>query len=71
VLEGVPVDRIRTEAREIRFARTMLTLAAGLLYGLGWLVARAFAGVWAVVAWSAAAVRIGWREGTSRPRKGG
>lgn len=70
-LKGVPVDRIRAEARQIRFTRTVLTVVAGVLYGAGWLAGRLCAAVWAVVAWSAAAVKVGWREAVDRGREAG
>lgn len=63
VLERVPVERINREARETHFWRTVLTLVAGLLYGVGWLAAKGFTLLWLVLAWSAVAVRVGWQEG--------
>jgi hypothetical protein len=63
VLEHVPVEQINRQAREIHFWRTMLTLCAGLLFGLGWLVAKAFAVAWLAMAWTATAVKVGWQEG--------
>lgn len=69
---SVPLERISAEARELKFARTMLTLLGGLLFGLGWIVARACRAVWSALAWSVAAVRVGWREGLAAPpREGG
>lgn len=62
-LDRVPVDRITREAREIHFWRTVLTLIAGLLYGIGWLTAKLFTGLWLVVAWTVTAVKLGWQEG--------
>lgn len=67
--EEIPLDRIAAEARQIRFWRTVLTTLAGLLFGLGWLAAKGFAVVWLAVAWSSAAVKVGWQEarrGTAR-----
>lgn len=60
--EEIPLDRIATEARQVRFWRTVLTALAGLLFGVGWLVAKGFAVVWLAVAWCAAAVKVGWQE---------
>lgn len=69
---SVPLERISAEAREVRFTRTVLTLLAGLLFGLGWVVARACRVVWAALAWAVTAVRVGWREGLAdRSREGG
>lgn len=63
VLDRVPVDRITAEARKIRFWRTVLTLLAGLLFLIGWSVAKAFGVAWLVAAWTATAVKVGWLEG--------
>jgi hypothetical protein len=62
-LNRVPVERITREAREIHFWRTVLTLVAGLLYGVGWVVAKLFTGFWLVLTWCFTAVRLGWQEG--------
>lgn len=58
-------EQITVEARETHFWRTVLTALAGLLYGLGWLTYKLFAGIWFVMAWGGAAVKIGWREAHS------
>lgn len=69
VLERVPVDRINAEARKVEFTRTVLTVLAGLLYGVGWVTAKTFAVLWLALAWSATAVRVGWVEArSSTPR---
>lgn len=62
VLARVPVDRINRQAREIHFWRTVLTVLAGLLFGLGWLAAKAFAVAWLAMTWAAVAVKVGWQE---------
>jgi hypothetical protein len=62
VFDGVLVDRITAEAREIRFWRTVLMVIAAVLFAIGWTVAKVFTVVWLVLTWSAAAVRVGWRE---------
>lgn len=68
VLERVPVDRIQAEAREIQFARTVLTVFAAVLYAVGWIAGKA----WGTVAWSIAAVKVGWQEArVARPPDGG
>jgi hypothetical protein len=68
VLERVPVDRISSQAREVRFGRTVLTLIAAVLYGIGWVAAMAFTVLWLALSWSATAVRVGWQEArTPRP----
>lgn len=67
VLTRVPVERITARAREIHFWATLFTALGGLLYGIGWLTAKAFGLIWAAVTWVAAAVLIGWRD--ARPLK--
>jgi hypothetical protein len=67
VLDRVPIDRISAEAREVHFGRTLLTIFAGVLYGIGWVAAKTVGLVWRAVAWSAVAVKVGWLEA----RKGG
>lgn len=62
VLDRVPVDRITEQARELHPGRTLLTLLAALLYGLGWLAGKTVMGVWFVLAWSFAAVKVGWTD---------
>lgn len=62
-VDRVPVERITREARQVHFWRSVLTLLAGLLFGLGWLAAKAFAVLWLAGVWSATAVKVGWQEG--------
>lgn len=61
-LDRVPVDRISSKAREVRFGVTVLTLIAGLLYGLGWLLSKVFIVTWHTLVWSWTAIRLGWIE---------
>lgn len=61
--ERIPVDEITAQAREVHFWRSVLTVIAAVLFGLGWVVAKAFGVAWLAAAWSAVAVREGWREG--------
>lgn len=60
VLDRVPVDRITDQARQVHPVRTLLTVLAGLLYGLGWVVAKTFMALWFAGAWCAVAVKVGW-----------
>jgi hypothetical protein len=62
VLERVPVDRISAEARDVPFGRTVLTVIAGILYGIGWLVGTTFTAFWRAVVWVAVAVKVGWQD---------
>lgn len=70
VLERVPVDRITVEAQHIKPGRTLLLALAGLLYGIGWVTAKAFGLLWFAAAWTATAVKVGWVDARApkRPR---
>lgn len=61
-------QRITAEARETHFWRTVLTVVAGLLFGLGWITYKTFAALWFVAAWCGAAVKVGWQEARSGAR---
>jgi len=67
--DQVLTERITAEARQVHFCRTVLTVVAGLLFGLGWVSYKALAGLWFVAAWVGAAVKVGWQEArtTDRP----
>lgn len=69
-LDRVPLERISDEAREVRFGRTVLLLLAGLLYGIGWVAAKAFTLLWRAVAWMGVAIKVGWTE-ARKPAVGG
>lgn len=58
----IPLDRITEQARQVKFWRSVLMALAGVLFGVGWLVAKGFGVLWLAVCWSAAAVRVGWQE---------
>lgn len=68
-LEKVPVEQITREAREVHFTRTALTVLAGLLWLIGFCVAKAFGLVWFAGAWIVTAVRLGWSD--ARPVRPG
>lgn len=69
VLDRVPVAEITARARDIRLGQVLLTVLAGLLFGLGWAVAKLFTITWLAVAWCAVAVKVGWTQGR-RPAGG-
>lgn len=62
VLQRVPVDRISAQARDVHPGRVLLTLLAGLFFGLGWVAFKVCAVVWLAFAWCAVATREGWHE---------
>ncbi|WP_435111884.1 hypothetical protein [Nocardiopsis synnemataformans] len=82
MLNKVPLARISARAGSpAHLGRTLLTLLAAMLYGLGWLLGTAARGLltgvaavlWAVgygARWAAAAVAVGWQD-ASTPRHGG
>lgn len=61
VLERVPVDRITTQARQVRFGHTILTIIAAVFFSIGWVVAK----VWLAIVWCAVAIQVGWQEARS------
>ena len=63
ITERLPLDEINRQARDVHFWRTVLTLVAALLFGLGWILAKTFAVLWLAAAWSFTAVKVGWQEG--------
>ncbi len=67
-LDEALTARITAQARQVHFWRTVLTVLAALLFGIGWLTAKAFGLLWLALAWSAVAVREGWREGRKARR---
>jgi hypothetical protein len=68
MLARIPLERIDEQARRAEFRRTVLTLLAGLLWLIGWLAGKSLGLLWLALAWSAAAVRIGWSDAHS-PRR--
>jgi hypothetical protein len=61
--DQVLVEKITTQARDVHFGRVVLTAVAAVLFGLGWITARAFGVLWLVLVWAAVAVKVGWSEG--------
>lgn len=70
-VQRVPVDRINEQAKQVRFWRTVATVLAGLLWGLGWLAAKVCAVAWLALTWAAVAVRVGWTDGRQQGRESG
>lgn len=79
------VDRVTLGARDADFlalarrtGRLALAALAGLLYAVGWVVARDLRGLvpvlrvaWFGTAWVGTAVRLGWQEGWHATSEGG
>ena len=60
--ERIPVDDITAQAKQVHFWRSVLTVIAACLFGLGWIAFRFFAVTWFAAVWCGCAVREGWRE---------
>lgn len=67
VLRAVPVVRITTQARTVRFGRTLGTAVAGLFYLLGYGAARVLGAVWFGLVWCVTAVQVGWSDARKAP----
>ena len=61
------LDRIRAEARELHFWRTVLTVIAAVLFAVGWVVCKVFVVIWAALTFCAAAIKVGWSDARRRP----
>ena len=62
----VPVDRIGARAAQVDPLRLLLMLLAAPLIALGWSAAK----LWGALAWSIAAVQVGWETGRAVDRRG-
>jgi len=58
----VDTAEITRQAKEIRPGETALTLIGVPLWAIGWVTAKLFRVLWAILSWSFVAVRTGWRE---------
>jgi hypothetical protein len=81
VLGRVPLDQIGSHARRVRFGRTLQTVIAAVLYGIGWVLntvlrTSLFAVGWVAnqgwqaLVWAGMAVRLGWVEAQAGGRRG-
>ena len=61
--ERIPVDEITSQARQVRFWRSVAVALATCLFVAGWLVAKGFGIAWFGLVWCGCAVREGWRDG--------
>ena len=67
LLHRVPVDRITTQAKQVRFGHTILTILAAVLFSIGWVVAKVFTVLWLGLAWAVTAVKVGWQDARPAP----
>lgn len=66
-LDRVPVAEISARAREVKPGRTALAAVTGVLFAIGWLVAKLLRLAWLACAWAVTAVRIGWAQAQTGP----
>ena len=69
VLDRVPVDEISERARKVRPGTALMRLVTGILFGIGWVLAKIFAVAWTAFTWTWAAVAEGW-EAAHGPSRG-
>lgn len=68
-IDAEALDQISAHAKEIHFWRTVLTVLAGMLAGVGWIVFHLFAVTWRAATWTYAAVRYGWDQAKAQNAK--
>ena len=61
-IDAQALEQIAVKSRDIRFWRTVLTLLAGMLAGIGWITYQVFAVTWRALTWTYAAVKYGWDQ---------
>jgi hypothetical protein len=69
VFDGTFVDRVNAEAKDVHFWRTVLTVVAAALYGIGWTIGWVFKGIWLVLTWCFAAAKVGFGDALGRDEK--
>lgn len=60
------VERVDSDARELRARRVLLTIITAVLFAVGWLIGAVFRAVWLVVAWAWAAAVVGFKVASGR-----
>lgn len=60
------VERVDSDARELRARRVLLTIVTAVLFAVGWLIGAVFRAVWLVVAWAWAAAVVGFKVASGR-----
>lgn len=68
-LAGV-IERIDTEARDLRPGRVILTLFAAPFFVIGWVAAHVASAVWRVVTWCWVAILVGYRVANGKDPAG-
>lgn len=62
ITERVPVADISRQARSVRFGATLLAAVTGILFGAGWLAAKALSLLWLAGAHAFTSARFGWQH---------
>lgn len=66
MLQQATLDQIREQARTLTPLRTLLTLLASVLFGVGWVAAKTLGTVWLGLTWAYAAVVVGWKSSAGK-----
>ena len=66
-LPAETVGEITEQARQVHPGAVLLSVIGGLLFAIGWIVAKLFGVLWLAMVWCAVAVRMGWRSAKGRP----
>lgn len=69
-LPSETVGDITRQAREVTPGRVLLSVIGGLLFALGWIVAKLFGVLWFSMVWCGVAVRAGFRDARGKPPPG-
>lgn len=63
VLDGIPIDRISADARQVHLGRLLVTMIVAVFFGIGWVASK----VWLGCAFAGVAVKAGWLEARTPP----
>lgn len=65
--DKVPIDEITADAKQARPGRALLGLIGGLLFIIGWVIAKIFYVLFLSGAWCFSGVKMGWRTARHEP----
>lgn len=66
-LDPDTIAAITAQARQAKPGQAALSVIGGLLFTVGWVIAKVFAVLWLSAAWCFAATRMGWRQARGIP----
>lgn len=58
-----PVQRFATREFLQSIANLIITVVGAIMWGIGWVPAKAFRTLWIAGLWSIAAIKLGWKDG--------